>query len=428
MNDRRKPQYVFFYPSIRIGGAQLLFSRLAEGLINAGYKVVILEFKEKSFIHQYIEERNLLFDFTIVSENEKYGMSENELYVLSLSDFWDFRIYVTPKKQTRFVFWDLHPNALVNSLIFSNIYKMSSFSFLSACCKLLEKGTIRGIREFIEKGTRRSAVYFMCKRNLLFNKNLFNFHIKPLFLPIPIPENYRLINYEQSICERKNEINISWLGRIEADKIRSLELLIEDVKIFNRISGYKIRLHIIGDGSLLKQINADENLVVIGKLFGKELDKYLNLVDIGFAMGTSALEFAIRKIPTVLLPSPVQSAFFSKTKKRYIWLFDSDGFDLSVDKSYNENGKSRFFYDIIRDYHKSDYTKLSLKSFDHAHANHSFETIIKNFIRYSINSQFTYNDIEKLHQITKKPYYYKVLQFIRKTSGILYKKCYVELT
>lgn len=421
MNNQQNPQYVFFYPSIRIGGAQLLFSRLAEGLINAGYKVVILEFKEKSFIHQYIEERNLLFDFTVVSENEKYGMSENELCVLSLSDFWDFRTYVTPKKQTRFVFWDLHPNALVNSLIFSKIYKMSSSSFLSTCCKLLEKGTIRTIREFIEKGTRRSAVYFMCRRNLLFNENLFDFYIKPLFLPIPISENYRLINYGQSICERKNEINVSWLGRIDADKIRSLEFLIEDVKIFNRISDYKIRLHIIGDGPLLKQIDADENLIITGKLFGEALDKYLNSIDVGFAMGTSALEFAIRKIPTVLLPSPTQSAFFSKIKKRYIWLFDSDGFDLAVDKSYNETRKTRFFYDIIRDYYNSDYAKLSLKTFDYAHTNHSFETIIKSFMRYSINSQFTYNDIEKLHKITQKPYY-KGLRFIKEGLRVFYVK------
>jgi hypothetical protein len=58
--DGNQIRYVFFYPSTNIGGAQLLFARIAERLIKDDIEILIIE-HEKSFITKYLSDRDLIF-------------------------------------------------------------------------------------------------------------------------------------------------------------------------------------------------------------------------------------------------------------------------------------------------------------------------------------------------------------------------------
>lgn len=411
--------------SKNIGGAQLLFARMAEFLVNNGEKVHIIDVND-SFIVNYLTTKQLEFRFTLASQIDKTKLSDNDLLVLSLSYLSHFRNFIEPDENCKIVFWDLHPYALIESTAFSIVYKKMGNSSISQLAAYFERGFIKKMKKFISYGTSNNSVYFMCKHNFDLNNNLFNLNIEPIFLPIPIPipisnnfVNAKPLN--EQIDEELITINLCWLSRIDEDKLPILLLLLEDIIDFNlKSEKFKIQLHIIGNGNAfvalgvkIKELNIAVKLP--GVLFGEELDLYLNkFVELGISMGTSALEFGIRKIPTVLVSSTTAYNFFKNRNKRYIWLPESSGYDLAIDQSYIRSECCKLS-GIIDNYLQNN-IQLANSCHQYVKRNHSLNEVFSRFLYLTSQSSLTYsklNNSEIFKLSLLQSIFFKLKEFLK---------------
>ena len=411
-------RYVFIYPSAKIGGAQLLFARIAEALIKVGKDILIVE-QSRGFIHSYLQEKKLCFDVFKVSETDKFHAEEKDILVLSLSYVFLYRQFIVPHKNSRLVFWDLHPFALVESTALSKIHKEFPKSWLSIISKYIEKDFINKINTYISLANNHKALYFMCLDNYLANKTLFNLKIEPIFLPIPIVHN-EVIRKIEKVNDAANPklIKIGWISRMDPDKLAILELLINDVVQFNSLNSLcRIQLHAIGDGFTFEKISEQkikigDSLVLPGMLYGGELNNYLqDNIDVGFSMGTSALEFGSRKIATVLVPSTTCSKLFRKEQRRYKWLHDSLGFNLAVE-SIHLDFDIMDFETIINEFLVGDIT-LSEKSYEYVNQNHSFDIVFNRFLQFTEESTLTYSKLIE-SGVYNFSYFHRILLNIKK--------------
>ena len=164
------------------------------------------------------------------------------------------------------------------------------------------------------------------KANMLFEKR---------FLPVSIDnDSTELVIRNKGIEE--NEINIGWLGRVDFDKVFSIINFIDN--IIDNYRDKNINLHIIGSGNavfyLIKAIeNYHANIRVFfnSYLYGEKRNKYIiNNVDLMIAMGISAIDSALLKIPTVI--PIVSNTRFRNDKMMY--LFETQDFCLGWDLDY----------------------------------------------------------------------------------------------
>ena len=401
-----KKVVVFFYPSKNIGGAQLLFARIAELLILDSYKVVLLDLGN-NFIYNYLTERNLNFDFKLVSLIEKYASKKDDIIILSLSDIWYFKNFITPNSETKFVFWDLHPFALVEATALSKIHKEYNNNWLIKISKFLEANHIKKIRNFFIIANHNHGIYFMCLRNFKTNQKLFSLDFEPNYLPIPIKINSEKKNFIDNPhfvdCNINNRIlNIGWISRLEVDKVKILELLLNDIIRFNKEhSDIQISIHVIGEGPQIQRLNRyknvlGKNLIITGLLYGEALNTYLlTKIDIGFSMGTSALEFASRNIPTVLVPSTTWKKLFSVRDQKYLWIFDSYGFDVAVE-DFHLFANIKTLNQVIKEFTDDTNKEFSSKSLNHVLNNHSLVNIFNQFKLILNKTTFSFGEIEKI--------------------------------
>ena len=129
---------------------------------------------------------------------------------------------------------------------------------------------------------------------------------------IPIYVNQTKISYCQKHNIKKEcEINIGYIGRLDCDKIFSLINVLDNLSLYN--TSFKKNVHIIGCGDRKHLItnnksykDANINIIFTGFLLDNDKYDYLyNNVDILFSMGTSSLDGALVKIPSVLILSQV---------------------------------------------------------------------------------------------------------------------------
>jgi hypothetical protein len=219
----------------------------------------------------------------------------------------------------------------------------------------------------------------MCNYNLQFNKNTFEFKNDVHLLPIPIE-----INYSDYFYKRKAEkqIRIGWISRLERDKNRILTLLIDDL-VNSNIEN--LELAVIGNGDDEKFIkdyvrkSRLKNVRFVGKIETENMTDFLiTNIDLGFSMGTSALEFALRKIPSVLVPATTEFRYFSKQVKKYEWIQNIGGFDVCTYKMNSRCYKE--FSSIINDYIEKK-ELLQKEAYFYVFENHNINTVGSDLIK-----------------------------------------------
>ncbi len=100
----------------------------------------------------------------------------------------------------------------------------------------------------------------------------------------------------------------------------------------------------------------------------------LEHVDVGFPMGTSALEFSIRGIPSVLTSAGLPQDDL-KQVRAYRWLFDSEGFDITAEE-VSMAPSLRTFEEIIADVRNPNLAKRYGRACNaYTLANHSLASV-----------------------------------------------------
>lgn len=168
---------------------------------------------------------------------------------------------------------------------------------------------------------------FMDKGNLLSVQKRSKYSFQERYFPV-VTDKIRDCPYAKKTDNRY--INIVWFGRLDGDKIYSLLNFLDNIVGFD--FGKPLSVHLIGDGNA-------KNLIKFGKyapqirfvfnsfLYGDEKDRYLKEnADIVLAMGISALDAALLKIPTIV---PIVSPGPFRDNK-FMFFYDIKDYCLGV--------------------------------------------------------------------------------------------------
>lgn len=203
-----------------------------------------------------------------------------------------------------------------------------------------------------------------------------------------------------------NEINVVWLSRLGAEKVCSLYNIIDNLVKF-RTDKIK-RLHIIGDGirreeveSYCKKYKDRLEMIFTGTIPHEELSKYLlKNADIVFAMGTSVVESAALKIPSVV----VQLSSKRFIDDAYYWLYDAKEYCVGITTDEKQRyavpyKKMEELLNAIDSREKRDH--IGEKCYSYFIENHyDFYAITEKFLTFMLNTKLTYKMLKRAIKFT----------------------------
>jgi hypothetical protein len=343
--------YVFYLPSKYIGGFEIFFIRICKLLLEMNCNVYYIDYND-GLSRKELNNTNIIFiDYYDDNFSKKFDMPINLII--------PFTMMHEKKKIT----------SLYNYKVLYIVAHPKSYDFLQYRSKLKNEELYNIINNSKDK------IVFMDKACSIKFKKYYpenNFKYLPIFSPnINIEINNNLIN---------DEINIGWLGRLDSDKIYSL------INILNNLYSYKTNkkknIHIIGSGdsknliNIKHYLNGNINIIFVNTLLNDEKNNYIiKNFDISFSMGTSGLESASMKIPTII-PICLEKEkyltdgfvkFFNLTDYN-LGFYDDDIIELNLntcefkdilDDIYENNLKSVYgnkCYDYYINYHSQEKT------------------------------------------------------------------------
>jgi hypothetical protein len=397
-----RPSITFLYPSRCIGGAQLLFARLAEEIASKKLGRVSIVDYEDGFIRSYLKNCSSV---TFIQYIESKTELKDTTVVVPLSHLVELRYMLTRSSlNCNYLFWSIHPDNIKHILYGTG---RRCFWKKERARALLNSLSNQGHIIFMDEANQRA-----CK------KEVGDFHCTN-FMQIPIsivsPLKFR-------VRKIRDEVALAWLGRVAYDKINSLKKIIKDISISQ--CQVKIKLHIIGSGSKEKELQDfaaihGVQLHCAGVLQGRELHDYLTEnIDIGIAMGTSCLEIGALGIPIALID---YSIYELPDDANYDWLYETKNFTLGNDARWGiTRGKKLIdLIELVRKDHSND---IGVKCFEYVHSFHSLPHVAKKLITY-IGEQKNINtseflELEAVLNPSVHSLSYKLLRRIKKTLWI----------
>ena len=294
---------VFWLPSTVFGGYETCFSRLSTYMAkNFDFNVFYVDYKT-GVAPTYLKNTGVsLIEY---EDDEIINLPDNSCVFLPITWAYQTRINRKHMDNTKMCFWWAHP---------------CSYDWTRGRAKV----TKHFLLKFIKKALDKKAIHFMdseCERSC---RDVVPTCKDTLYLPVFIqPQD--VVPKEQLISEE--EINATWIGRLDGDKIFSLLNILHNFENYKTNKKKKFHIIGIGDSEHLIDISKYPSVEIIktGKLVYEELDKYLlNHVDVMFGMGTSLLEAAKLGIPCALVKILEKESLSDD----YISLFNLDKYIL----------------------------------------------------------------------------------------------------
>lgn len=359
-----KHNVVLYYPSKVIGGAQLLFVRMANKLgLDARINVFVIDYQD-GFLR-----RQLSADVVCLTLDElNSNVSLKKFTVICpLSMILSIKRFVQLKTDVNYIFWCIHPENTIDILRggyrLKKIFKKPDLFIKAVNCFTYPK-----IRKAIAEGLKESTIFFMDEPNK--TRTLAFYGIESEYegyLPVPIE-----LSEQNETLIRGEPTNMVWIGRLSHDKIYSLLFVMRQLNMMG-LDG--IVLHVVGDGEGMKKIIETDypNITIFlhGVVPNAQLDSFLSDKKIGLAlgMGTSILETSIRRVPTLLI-DPSYRAISSDYSPR--WVFEIQNFNLG---SFQHRIGAKDFSEYISE-GLSDNT-IGDKCYRYVKDNHSLEVVAK---------------------------------------------------
>lgn len=294
---------VFFFPWREVSGGPFYLARLANAVARENLYEVYYTDYQSGLCDSILEEKSIKV-LKYKDGEIHFEIFPEEPVILVMAEYW---AHVMPK---------VHPKT-----------KIIFFNWHNECVPVLQRdwcATDAFIEKFLSLVNRTSSVFFCDKTHWLSHKRG-NIEVEERYVPIIIPARNQIA---PSKLVRKNERNIAVLGRLCRDKIYAvLDLMDNIVGLRDRV---KTNVYIIGEGDheeLLFFRKFPEHIRVIrcGTMDIKAVVSLLiRKVDILFAMGTSVLEGATIRLPSVIIPNAMDPFECN----RYPYLFESKGYSL----------------------------------------------------------------------------------------------------
>lgn len=380
----------FFYPSKIVGGAELLFIRLAEFLAEKyNIQVFYIDYKDGFARSQLNSEKITFVDYEI---NNKTTIDYETYIITPVSKIYTINNELNLTANVKPLFWCIQPYNIIWQLPGARYYVYFKFKNIKTVLNLLFKKELQQMRTALKLLYENNALVFMDFPNFDINNYCFDLNFdKKNYLPIPILEG--ILKANVSLISN-DELNVGWLGRISDEKTNCLINLVENADAYSKINNKKLKLHIIGSGSdenKIKKLRTNENLKLIhlGTVKPEELDSYLiNNIDLLFAMGTSCLESAKLHIPSVLYD-------FSYKKLhpdyKFKWLFESFEYNLGQHLEELMEPNKHLFAEILDEIYLNNNKELiGNKCYSYFKENHSIEKVSNLLINCLKNNNLTY--------------------------------------
>lgn len=402
---------IFYYPSKTIGGAQLLFIRLADYISReTEYEVYYVDFFN-GFSKIFLKNSKIKYiDF---EENQKTIIPNYSCVIIPANFIFGVEKRFADNKNIVFLIWSIHPHNIK-----PNFINLRNRTLLSIKNRKHFGGLLVSLYN-------KGFFYFMDYANYITNADFFRFSIPGIkYLQIPIGTGLlpEYVNRDEGI--KKEYLNIAWLGRLDSDKINSVKVIFNELES----SEYKHRIvfFIIGVGTDLEDLlNLIElysfKIEIVGQLFGEELDDFITKnIDIGVAMGTSALEIAKRAKPVIMID--VCDKVYKSHKLKYDFLYQIEAYSLGSIYPFINNEKRHHYFNDALNLIVNNYDFYAEKSYQYVKNNHTIE-IVANKLLTNIqtidweDSNFLYEKLNEINNILlshENSYQIKLLNTIKK--------------
>ena len=396
MKSMNSLSITFMYPSRRIGGAQLLFTRLAIELSKKDKIVVnVVDFPDGFLASQLINYNKVnILPYT----NGCVTINEETVLITPLSNFADLKYLIKGDfSKIKILLWSIHP---------TNI----DYVFASNGRKWFKN--VLPAKNFLKLLSDLGNIVYMDEANFLASKKVIDLESQPEFLQVPL----EIKDYKPEVKGNSDKINIAWLGRISYDKIFSIIKIIDEIKALDNFD--QMVFHIIGTGEKLEQLEvylkkSGINYFLAGTLVENDLSSYMNKnIQIGVAMGTSCMEFATRKIPVFLID-------FSEEKFpdniKYNWLHETQNYTLGSD--IKEATKRNHTFQQLLNLYKNDST-IGEQCYEYVVRNHDItkvaEKLISHFEVIESTDVAAFNKAQNLLNPPLYKYLYSLYRRIRR--------------
>lgn len=399
-----------FYPSKELGGAEMLFARIADHFQDQGLDITILDSDKKCIVSNVI---NTNIKREIITKGEPIYLSEGILITFG-SLFADLPLWVDNSSPIKLCFWCVHPFNLffLANTQFSNNFHLKYPRIFRFVELLLFRNIYLNRKNQLSYLSTHEGITFMDEENFIWPNRHYRLKMERKFLPVPIViESFNPIAIRNKLVNDK--ISIYWVGRVVDFKYFSLKYLINEI---NK-SSFKneIQLKIVGDGPFLNNIEDDLKMTsfdysMLGNVCNSDLQKYLlNEASLVVAMGTAALEGANCSVPTILI-DPLND----KTIKTYKlkWLFETVNYNLGSYENAKSNKGNTFDDKIIE--LKSNGFEIAKKNHQYSSMYHSMNQVSEKLLRYAMNSKVDYISYSKINK--NQSLLYKLIQWLKKTS------------
>lgn len=372
-----------FYPSHILGGAELLLIRLANDLYKSGYEVGIVDV-QNGWISENIQNSNIK---TIYIGKEKVLLPDNATLITTSNFIYSLDNHFK-RSNTKLLFWTVQPYNVIISMPYIHRYEILEKIIFTRLEGFYNHEVIHKPKQLLSKLIASNSIVAMdnvC--NIVLKKNYgLEYH---RFLPIYI---YSKEIYNRSALGEK--FQLLWLGRIDNEfKKHILIKLISDIQDCDFF--HKIHLNIVGEGDGLDEVKNFcknlNNIRFLGTLRGNQLESVLAQTNIGFAMGTSALDIANLGIPTVLLDFSYQPIYFYK----YRWIFEAENFDLGRDialLSFEQLNNMKSLNEVLIELIEGQ-ENLGALCKDYVERNHTENITLKKVDKYLMESKFSMDNL-----------------------------------
>jgi len=389
-----KKNLYFFFPYRGVGGVPVLFLRLAHYLSSIDkYNIFLIDYKDGYMANNYDKNKDIKFVTYEVGQNINF--KDNDIVVFQSLPLWGMPTNLIFSGQTKLIYWNLHPYNMFGYA--SSIGRYFKNEFLKKIFTLGFRYLIYpNDRKAIKKFDEKKSIFFMDGENFEQTQKWLDIKLQNQFyLPLIIDN---IENIKQNYLPNANDMKCIWIGRIGDFKVHILLYTLKKLDELSKQTSKKILFSVVGTGEYLNYLKREteslKNIQInyIDYIDPKNLKEHLKDIDVGFAMGTSALDFAKYGLPTVLLDFAYEEI---KKDYKFNWLYDTINFTLGReinDTLCEENNKS--LENILNDV-EVNYQKISNKSFDYINYNFNIENNVKEFIKFVENADLVYNDLDK---------------------------------
>lgn len=362
--------FCFFYPSRNIGGYQYLFINLAKNLANLGFDVSYIDYPEKTLARQELKTTKVKLldyseDMTLIDDDKAFNV------IVPIT-----RAYNNIPKFKN-----------LSSKLYFFVAHHKSFEWTKNLSKLDQQS----MYDLINTLNINKAMCYMDSNSFIGMQQYVSFPLYKCYVPIACESTTTISN---PCIINNSEINIGWLGRLDADKINSINNILKNYHQYK--TNKKKKYHIIGQGSAINAIKADEypeiEVIFTGPMVGKARDEYMSKnIDLFIGEGTALLNAASLCIPTL----NGINCMYPFDEKKFIWIFNLKEYLLGCHKEqfhlFNNKTTSLAVAldDIYKNNKKEFLGKLSQK---HITDNHSMNKTTIMFTNFIFNGGFSIKD------------------------------------